>query len=95
MYFIREADINDVKAICHIAYETWWPTYGPILSPEQITYMLGVLYSEEKIAHQITSGEQVFLMLMEDEQPVAFAGYAPRDDNPGQRLWQGFNRRGM
>jgi diamine N-acetyltransferase len=81
MYHIREANIADVAAIREIANQTWWPTYGSILTPEQITYMLGVLYSEEKISSQIANAEQTFLMLVEDEQPVAFAAYSPREED--------------
>ena len=83
MYHIREAGIADVAAIREIANQTWWPTYGPILSAEQISYMLGVLYSEEKITNQIANREQTFLILVEDDnQPVAFAGYSPREEDP-------------
>lgn len=82
MYVIREADITDVDIIRRIADETWWPTYGPILTPEQIAYMLDVLYSEEKIHSQIVNREQTFLILVEDEQPVAFAAYSPREEDP-------------
>ncbi len=82
MYIIREADLNDVATIREIANQTWWPTYGTILSAEQIIYMLDVLYSEEKIASQIANREQSFLVLVEDEQPVAFAAYSPRDEDP-------------
>jgi hypothetical protein len=82
MYTIREAGIADVEAIREIANQTWWPTYGPILSVEQITYMLGVLYSDEKISSQIANHEQTFLMLIEEGHPVAFAAYSPRDEDP-------------
>jgi GNAT superfamily N-acetyltransferase len=81
-YHIREATIADVDAIIDIAEKTWWPTYSPILSTEQITFMLSVLYSTEKIYSQISTGEQSFLLLIEDEVPVAFAGFSPRDENP-------------
>lgn len=79
---IREATITDVPVILDIAYRTWWPTYSPILSAEQITYMLGVLYTSEKISQQINTGEQTFIMLMEDVAPVAFAAYSPREEDP-------------
>jgi len=82
MYHIREAGVADVTAIREIANQTWWPTYGPILSAEQIAYMLGVLYSDEKINSQIANREQTFLILVEDDQPVAFAAYSPREENP-------------
>jgi GNAT superfamily N-acetyltransferase len=79
---IREATIDDVAVIRDIAEQTWWPTYSAILSTEQIVYMLGVLYSAEKIFHQISSGEQTFILLFEDGQPVAFTAYSPREDAP-------------
>jgi len=82
MYHIREADIADVDVIIQIAQETWWPTYSPILATEQISFMLGLLYSTEKIQHQLSTGEQTFILLIEDEIPVAFAGYSPREENP-------------
>jgi GNAT superfamily N-acetyltransferase len=82
MYYIREANVNDVETIRHIARETWWPTYSLILSEEQIGYMLGVLYSEEKIHAQIGNHEQTYLLLLQDERPVAFAAYSPREEDP-------------
>ncbi|MEO6522612.1 MAG: GNAT family N-acetyltransferase [Mucilaginibacter sp.] len=79
---IREATIDDVETIRRIAEQTWWPTYSPILGTEQISYMLGILYSVEKISGQILNAEQTFILLLEDEQPVAFAAYSPREDAP-------------
>ena len=82
MYIIRKATIADVEIIRQIAEKTWWPTYVPILSSEQITYMLGALYSAEKIHHQIATNEQSFLLLIEDEEAVAFAAYSAREEDP-------------
>lgn len=79
---IREAAVGDVATIRHIAEQTWRPTYGSILSTEQINYMLAVLYSEEKISKQISTGEQTFILLTEGEYPVAFAAYSPREEEP-------------
>jgi len=81
MYLIREAATTDVDAILQIAEQTWWPTYSPILSKEQITFMLGEIYSKEKITAQLADGSQTYLLLLEDGQPVAFAAYSPREDN--------------
>ena len=81
MYFIRQATINDVDTILQIAEKTWWATYSPILEKEQISFMLGEIYSPEKITKQVRSGSQTYLLLIEDEKPVAFAGYSPRDED--------------
>lgn len=81
MYQIRQATPADTDAILQIAEQTWWPTYSAILSKEQIAFMLGELYSHDKINHQIASGAQTFLLLSEGSEPVAFAAYSPREED--------------
>ncbi|MBD1385387.1 GNAT family N-acetyltransferase [Mucilaginibacter rigui] len=81
MYLIKEATTADVEAILQIAHQTWWPTYEPLLGKEQVAYMLGELYTPEKIAKQIAENQQTFLVLVEDGQPVAFAAYSPREED--------------
>lgn len=83
MYLIREATVADVGAIIQIAEQTWWPTYEPLLGKEQVAYMLAELYSVEKITKQIAENQQTFLLLLEDGQSVAFAGYSPREEDAG------------
>jgi len=82
MYFIRKATRGDVETIREIAEQTWWAAYGPILAEEQIRYMLGDIYSVEKITSQLTYNTQTYLLLIEDEKPVAFAAYSPREEGP-------------
>jgi GNAT superfamily N-acetyltransferase len=81
MYNIRPATMADADCVVRIAHHTWWPTYGDILTTEQITYMLGIIYVSDKIAEQIESGEQQYLILEEDGQPMAFASYSPRSED--------------
>jgi GNAT superfamily N-acetyltransferase len=82
MFYTREATINDVETIRQLANEIWWPTYSPLLKKEQIIYMLAGIYSAKKIAGQIEQGTQTYLLLIEDEQAVAFASYSPREKAP-------------
>jgi GNAT superfamily N-acetyltransferase len=82
MYFIRQATIHDVETILEIAQKTWWATYSPILEKEQISFMLGEIYSVEKISSQLKTNTQTYLILIEDGKPVAFAGYSPREEDP-------------
>jgi len=81
-YQIREATIEDVETIRQIANDTWWPAYQPILAEEQIEFMLKEIYSTEKLTEQISSNKQTFLLLLEDNEPVAFAAYSLREENP-------------
>ena len=82
MYTIRRATIKDVETIRSLAKEIWYDTYLPILAEAQLEYMLGEIYSTKKLSTQIKNNEQTFLVLIEDEQIVAFAAYSPREENP-------------
>ncbi|MGN6396315.1 MAG: GNAT family N-acetyltransferase [Mucilaginibacter sp.] len=82
MYTIRKATIADVESIRTIADQTWRPAYSEILSAEQLEFMLGEIYSADKIAAQIENDSQTYLLLIEDQKPVAFAAYSPRSENP-------------
>ena len=58
-----------------------WPqTYAGILTPQQIDYMLEMMYSEAALRNQMTDGCQ-FIFIYEDEQPVGFASY--QETKPG------------
>ncbi|MEO6151292.1 MAG: GNAT family N-acetyltransferase [Mucilaginibacter sp.] len=82
MYCIKKATVSDVETIRQLAGEIWWDCYPAILETEQITYMLAEIYSAEKITEQIWNGTQTYLLLVEDVQPVAFAAFSPREENP-------------
>jgi GNAT superfamily N-acetyltransferase len=82
MYSIRQATVNDVEPIRQIADKTWWAAYSPILEKEQISFMLGEIYSVEKITSQLKNDTQTYLLLEEEGKPVAFAGYSPREEDP-------------
>jgi GNAT superfamily N-acetyltransferase len=83
MYLIRQATVEDTETISRIAAETWWHAYLPILEKEQISFMLADIYSLEKITAQLNNNTQTYLLLIEDGQPVAFAAYSPRNEDPG------------
>ena len=80
---IRQATIDDVTAICDLAERVWWPTYSPILSKEQIVYMLDMMYSHKSIHTQIAGDSYTYLLLYDDAALMGFASYSPRKENPG------------
>lgn len=82
MHQIKKATISDVETIRQLANDIWWDCYAPILEPEQITYMLAEIYSTERITEQIWNDTQTYLLLIANEQPVAFAAFSPREENP-------------
>jgi diamine N-acetyltransferase len=81
-HLIRKGTPADVATIRSIANITWWNAYSPILEKEQIAFMLNEIYAVEKITSQLETGSQTFLLLIEDENPVAFAAYSPREEDP-------------
>jgi len=81
MYHIRQATINDAETIRNLAIETWADAYSPILAQEQLDYMLSTIYSLENLSNQIKNNSQTYLLLLEDDEPVAFAAYSPRDED--------------
>jgi len=82
MHTIRKAKLKDAETIQSLAHEIWYDAYLPILAEAQLEYMLKEIYSVEKLSAQIKNNEQTYLLLLEDEQPVAFAAYSLRVENP-------------
>lgn len=81
MIQVRNALVTDAPVIRQLAEEIWYPTYSPILSLEQIRYMLDHIYDLSTISRQITEKQQYYLLLLEDGVPVGFASFGPREEN--------------
>jgi ribosomal protein S18 acetylase RimI-like enzyme len=73
MLKIRKADINNIKEIVGIAYETWFPTYKNVISQEQIDFMFGEMYTPEAIYKQMDFLGHEFYIAQENERAVGFA----------------------
>lgn len=79
---ITAATTDDAQAIQQLAEAVWWPTYSPILSEEQITYMLGKMYDISTIKEQISTQDQYYFLLHVDDVLTGFAAYSPREETP-------------
>lgn len=77
MIKIISAKENHFPIVQRIAHQTWPITFKGILSPEQITYMLEMMYSIESLKQQLKKG-QVFILAKEKDNIVGFASYEPR-----------------
>ena len=73
-YSIRLTDTTDILTIQSIAQQTWPSAYGNILSAEQITYMLAMMYSPEAQLEQRNKGH-IFLLLLEEDAAMGFVSY--------------------
>lgn len=95
MLKIRNASIKDIPLIQELTYQVWPQTYAPILSNEQIEYMLEMMYSDTSLRQQMGDGAR-FLIAYDDKVPVGFAAYQeikPADFKLHKiyvlRTWQG------
>jgi len=86
MINIRQATKEDILLITQLAQNIWWPTYSPILSPEQITYMLHEIYAPEAILKTMETGEQTFVLLLDDGVAQGFASFGPLQDDTSMKL---------
>lgn len=78
MLKIRKASITDIPLIRDLTFRIWPQTYTGLLTPEQIEYMLGMMYSESSLEKQMNSGSQ-FIFVYDDEEPVGFAAYFSKE----------------
>lgn len=78
---IRLAGTADIPLIAKVAAETWGPTYLPFISPEQVEFMFGEMYTPSALEKQMTVLNHTFILLFEGKNAVAFASFAPRPEN--------------
>lgn len=76
---IRPAKQQDIPTISRLAEEIWWPTYRDFISEEQISFMLGEMYSAASLKQQLADGV-IFLLALRDDVPVGFAGFSRTDE---------------
>ncbi len=81
MIRISTATPDDAPLIRQLAEMVWWPTYRPILSEDQIRYMLDKMYDPATIKNQISTHEQTFILLYDDDNAIGFAAYSPRTED--------------
>jgi GNAT superfamily N-acetyltransferase len=75
MLSIQKGLTAAIPTIREIAYNSWPSTYGPILSQEQLVYMLGLFYSDESLKAQMEEKGHHFILVNEGEVVLGFASY--------------------
>lgn len=78
----RFADLDDINTIGFLAQQIWPVTYGEILSPVQLDYMLQLFYNPASLRKQMTEGKHQFVMVEEDDEAIGFASWSPAGE-PG------------
>lgn len=81
MIQLRTAHLSDIKSIQTLIEPAWWATYGPILTDEQVDYMLKLFYSDEALTELISANNQEFVIL-QDGVDQGFAAFSKREEQP-------------
>ena len=72
---VRPATPADIPVIRDLALRTWPTTFAEILAPEQIDYMLALMYSPEALAEQMGPRGHRFLIAQTADGPVGYLAY--------------------
>ena len=73
----NEADISLIRDLC---LRIWPATYSPIISAEQIDYMLEQMYSPSALKEQMNRGA-IFWILYDDSAPMGYASFEHLGNN--------------
>ena len=72
---IRPATAGDIPAIHAMAEVVFRKTYGEILSPEQMEFMMDWMYSEQNLARQMDEGNRFFLAEGPECEPLGYVSF--------------------
>lgn len=76
MINIRLATVEDLITIEQLAREIWPVTYADKLAPDQLAYMLDMIYSNASLSDQLLQQHHTFLIVELAGRPVGFASYS-------------------
>jgi ribosomal protein S18 acetylase RimI-like enzyme len=72
---------ESIAVINTLANAIWPSTYKNIISDEQISYMLEMIYSIESLNDQILNKKHQFIIAYEDNIPVGYSSYSIKNDS--------------
>lgn len=73
---LKKATSKDISVIQEIAKSSWTTTYSTILSKEQISYMLDLMYCEKELKNHLE--EQInyhYYLLLDENKTIGFIGF--------------------
>jgi len=74
-FSLRKASQKDIPLIRELSFRIWPATYSAILTPDQMEYMLGLLYSEATLSDQMNKDYE-FLIVEENSKAIGFASFS-------------------
>lgn len=67
MLNLNKISVNEIPLLLQLAQEIWTENYIKILSQEQISYMMEMMYSTDVIRDQMLNGVEFFLISYENK----------------------------
>jgi diamine N-acetyltransferase len=84
---ITPADESQLINVQDLAHRTWPATFQNILSPDQIEYMLELMYSLPALTQQVREKGIIFILAKEGNDYLGFAAYETNyNRNPATKL---------
>lgn len=80
---ITPLERKDVKIVHDLAHIIWPPTFKDILIPQQIDYMLELMYTEESLKSQIDEGCKMFVIQIK-HKPSGYLSIEHNKENSGR-----------
>ena len=77
---ISVASKEQLLIVQQLAHKIWPDTFEKILSPEQIDYMLEIMYSKDSLEKQLQNNK-IFLLVEDENRFVGFVSYELNCDN--------------
>ena len=81
MIEIKKVGTEAISIVQNLANITWPVAYGDIITPQQLDYMMELIYSKSSLQKQIEKGQQ-FVIAYNDGSAVAFASYSAKKNDP-------------
>jgi diamine N-acetyltransferase len=80
MIAVQKVNAEAIPIIKNLANIIWPATYSELITPQQVDYMMELIYSSSSLQKQIAKGHQ-FIMAYDENKPVAFASYSASENN--------------
>lgn len=81
MYAIRQATTTDIPLIRRMAAVTFPATYAPLLTPEQVAFMMEWMYSPESLRRQLTAERHVYFVAEASDGPAGYVSVQPEGND--------------
>ena len=79
------ADQTRLDTIGKLAWKIFPATYEGLIPPEQIPYMMRMMYGEEVLRKEFSEGMQ-FAVILAGDTPIGYVSWHPADDGHGGKM---------